>query len=226
MTHWHTNLARRHRSQDYWGSDERGLWAASQGAERYVWDEWWWQRTELNDDELDRSLNEKVITSSSEALKVVERLAEFAQFRGLEELSNAIFNVNDILMAIVCVSLKSKLVLIPILYDCERRTHFLMNFYAQRPVLKWTFMLKMLDIFLLFWYSNYTPKFVSCCVFLQTPFCINFSMSVYLINNISSSLTILFNLLSNDRNWTIEIDRLYWTYFVQTSDDQQRFFFV
>jgi hypothetical protein len=91
---------------------------------------------ELNDDELDRSLNEKVITSSSEALKVVERLAEFAQFRGLEELSNAIFNVNDILMAIVCVSLKSKLVLIPILYDCERRTHFLMNFYAQRPVLK------------------------------------------------------------------------------------------
>ena len=43
---------------------------------------------ELNeDDEFDWSL----IKSSSEALKVVERLAEFAQFRGLEELSNAIF---------------------------------------------------------------------------------------------------------------------------------------
>jgi hypothetical protein len=47
---------------------------------------------ELNkDDEFDWSLNEPVIKSSSEALKVVERLAEFAQFRGLEELSNAIF---------------------------------------------------------------------------------------------------------------------------------------
>jgi hypothetical protein len=47
---------------------------------------------ELNeDDELDWSLNEPVIKSSSEALKVVERLAEFAQFRGLEELSNVIF---------------------------------------------------------------------------------------------------------------------------------------
>jgi hypothetical protein len=52
-----------------------------------------WQITdddnELNeDDEFDWSL----IKSSSEALiKVVERLAEFAQFRGLEELSNAIF---------------------------------------------------------------------------------------------------------------------------------------
>jgi hypothetical protein len=54
---------------------------------------------ELNeDDEFDWSLNEPVIKSPSEALKVVERLAEFAQFRGLEELSNAIFNVNDILM--------------------------------------------------------------------------------------------------------------------------------
>jgi hypothetical protein len=54
---------------------------------------------ELNKaDEFHRSLNEPVIKSSSEALKVVERLAEFAQFRGLEELSNAIFNVNDILM--------------------------------------------------------------------------------------------------------------------------------
>jgi hypothetical protein len=49
---------------------------------------------ELNeDDEFDEetTLNEPVIKSSSEALKVVERLAEFAQFRGLEELSNAIF---------------------------------------------------------------------------------------------------------------------------------------
>jgi hypothetical protein len=47
---------------------------------------------ELNeDDEFDWSLNEPVIKSSFEALKVVERLAEFAQFRGLEELSNAIF---------------------------------------------------------------------------------------------------------------------------------------
>jgi hypothetical protein len=48
---------------------------------------------ELNeDDEFDWSLNnELVIKSSSEALKVVERLAEFAQFRGLEELSNDIF---------------------------------------------------------------------------------------------------------------------------------------
>jgi hypothetical protein len=47
---------------------------------------------ELNeDDELDWSLNEPVIKSSSKALKVVERLAEFAQFRGLEELSNVIF---------------------------------------------------------------------------------------------------------------------------------------
>ena len=47
---------------------------------------------ELNeDDEFDWSLNEPVIESSSEALKVVERLPEFAQFRGLEELSNAIF---------------------------------------------------------------------------------------------------------------------------------------
>ena len=47
---------------------------------------------ELNeDDEFDWSLNEPVIKSSSEALKVVERLAEFAQFRGLKELSNAIF---------------------------------------------------------------------------------------------------------------------------------------
>jgi hypothetical protein len=47
---------------------------------------------ELNeDDEFDCSLNKPVIKSSSEALKVVERLAEFAQFRGLEELSNAIF---------------------------------------------------------------------------------------------------------------------------------------
>jgi hypothetical protein len=46
---------------------------------------------ELNEDgEFDRSLNEPVIKSSSEALKVVERLAEFEQFRGLEELSNAI----------------------------------------------------------------------------------------------------------------------------------------
>jgi hypothetical protein len=36
---------------------------------------------ELNeDDEFDCSLNEPVIKSSSEALKVVERLAEFAQF--------------------------------------------------------------------------------------------------------------------------------------------------
>ena len=50
------------------------------------------------DDEFDRSLNEPVIKSSFEALKVVEQLAEFAQFRGLEEVSNAIFNVNDILM--------------------------------------------------------------------------------------------------------------------------------
>ena len=50
------------------------------------------------DDEFDRSLNEPVIKSSSEALKVVEQLVEFAQFRGLEEVSNAIFNVNDILM--------------------------------------------------------------------------------------------------------------------------------
>ncbi len=50
------------------------------------------------DDEFYRSLNEPVIKSSSEALKVVEQLAQFAQFRGLEELPNAIFNVNDILM--------------------------------------------------------------------------------------------------------------------------------
>jgi hypothetical protein len=36
---------------------------------------------ELNeDDEFDWFLNEPVIKSSSEALKVVERLAEFAQF--------------------------------------------------------------------------------------------------------------------------------------------------
>ena len=37
---------------------------------------------ELNedDDEFDCSLNEPVIKSSSEALKVVEQLAEFAQF--------------------------------------------------------------------------------------------------------------------------------------------------
>jgi hypothetical protein len=47
---------------------------------------------ELNeDDEFDWSLNEPVIKSSSEALKFVERLAEFEQFRGLEELSNVIF---------------------------------------------------------------------------------------------------------------------------------------
>ena len=47
---------------------------------------------ELNeDDEFDWSLNVPVIKSSSEALKVVERQAEFAQFRGLEELFNAIF---------------------------------------------------------------------------------------------------------------------------------------
>jgi hypothetical protein len=51
---------------------------------------------ELNeDDDFDRSLNEPVNKSSSKALKVVERLAEFAQFRGLEELSNTIFNVNE-----------------------------------------------------------------------------------------------------------------------------------
>jgi hypothetical protein len=36
-------------------------------------------------------LNEPVIKSSSEAPNVVDRLAEFAQFRGLEELSNVIF---------------------------------------------------------------------------------------------------------------------------------------
>jgi hypothetical protein len=30
------------------------------------------------------------------------------------------------------VSLESKLVLIPFLHDCERRVHFLMNFYVQR----------------------------------------------------------------------------------------------
>ena len=47
---------------------------------------------ELNKkDEFDWSLNEPVIKSSSEAPNVVERLAEFAQFRSLEELSNAIF---------------------------------------------------------------------------------------------------------------------------------------
>jgi hypothetical protein len=40
---------------------------------------------------LDWSLNKPVIKSSYEALKVAERLAEFAHFRGLEELSNAIF---------------------------------------------------------------------------------------------------------------------------------------
>jgi hypothetical protein len=42
--------------------------------------------------------DEPVIKSSSEALKIVKRLAEFAQFRGLEELSNTIFYVNDIIM--------------------------------------------------------------------------------------------------------------------------------
>ena len=31
-------------------------------------------------------------------------------------------------MAIVCVSLESKLVSIPFLYDCERRIHFLMKY--------------------------------------------------------------------------------------------------
>ena len=41
------------------------------------------------DDESDWSLNEPVIKSSSEASKVVERQAEFAQFRGLEELSTS-----------------------------------------------------------------------------------------------------------------------------------------
>jgi hypothetical protein len=47
---------------------------------------------ELNEDnEFDWSLNEPVIKSSFEAVKFVERLAEFAQFRGLEKLSNAIF---------------------------------------------------------------------------------------------------------------------------------------
>jgi hypothetical protein len=47
---------------------------------------------ELNKkDEFDWSLNEPIIKSSYEDPSVVERLAEFAQFRGLEELSNAIF---------------------------------------------------------------------------------------------------------------------------------------
>ena len=50
-----------------------------------------------NEDEFDCSLHEPVIKSSSEALKVAEQLAEFAEFRGLEDLSNAILNVNDIL---------------------------------------------------------------------------------------------------------------------------------
>jgi hypothetical protein len=90
---------------------------------------------ELNeDDEFNCSLNEPVIKSSSEALKVVERLAEFAQFRGLEEISNVIFMNITLYVgkSIVCVRLGSKLVTIPFLYDCERRIHFLMNFYAQR----------------------------------------------------------------------------------------------
>ena len=50
-----------------------------------------------NEDEFDYSLHEPVIKSSSETLKVAEHLAQFAEFRGLEDLSNAILNVNDIL---------------------------------------------------------------------------------------------------------------------------------
>ena len=37
------------------------------------------------------------LKSSSKALKVAEQLAEFPEFHGLEDLYNAILNVNDIL---------------------------------------------------------------------------------------------------------------------------------
>ena len=50
-----------------------------------------------NKDEFDCSLHKPVIKSSSEPLKVAKQLVEFAEFHGLEDLSNAILNVNDIL---------------------------------------------------------------------------------------------------------------------------------
>ena len=49
------------------------------------------------DNEFDCSLRQPVITSSSEALKTAGQLAEFSEFRGLEDFSNAILNVTDIL---------------------------------------------------------------------------------------------------------------------------------
>ena len=50
------------------------------------------------EDEFDCSLKEPSFKSSAEALQMTEQLAEFAEYRGLEQLSNAVLNrVNDIL---------------------------------------------------------------------------------------------------------------------------------
>ena len=56
---------------------------------------------EIADDDEDHEfhcdLRQPVITSISEALQTAEQLAEFAEFNGIEKLSNAILNVTDIL---------------------------------------------------------------------------------------------------------------------------------
>ena len=49
------------------------------------------------DNDFDCNLREPVITSTFEALRTAEQLAEFAEFRGHEDLSNAMLNVTDIL---------------------------------------------------------------------------------------------------------------------------------
>ena len=67
-------------------NEDGGLWAATTNDD-----------SELNeDDEFDCFLNEPVIKSSSEALKVLEWLAEFAQF-GRKAFQRHFF-VNDIIM--------------------------------------------------------------------------------------------------------------------------------
>ena len=49
------------------------------------------------ENEFDCSLKESAIKSSPEALQMTKQLPEFAEYRGLGELSSAVLNVNDIL---------------------------------------------------------------------------------------------------------------------------------
>ena len=49
------------------------------------------------EDEFDCSLKEPVIKSSTQALQIAKQLTEFVEYSGLEELSSALLNVNDIL---------------------------------------------------------------------------------------------------------------------------------